>query len=79
MTFDFFELAKQFGPFVAFTVYFVWQGWQREKKQTARIDELSNKLNDVLGKAVLDATTALNANTKVMERLETLLQRHLPD
>jgi hypothetical protein len=79
MTFDFIELAKQFGPFVAFTAYFVWQGWQREKKLTSRIDELSNKMNDVLGKTVSDATLALNSSTKVMERLEELLQKHLPE
>lgn len=72
---DFLELAKQFGPFVAFTVYFVWQGWQREKRQTARIDELANKYNDSLQTQLTQTTAALANNTKVMEENVRLMSR----
>jgi hypothetical protein len=72
---DFLELAKQFGPFVAFTVYFVWQGWQREKRQTARIDELANKYNESLQTTLAQTTAALANNTKAFERVERLISR----
>lgn len=82
MSFDFLELAKQFGPFVAFTVYFVWQGWQREKRQTARIDELANQYNESLKTHLSQTTSALVNNTEVMrenvavmEKMERLITR----
>lgn len=72
---DFLELAKQFGPFVAFTVYFVWQGWQREKRYAARIDELTNKYSESLHTQLAQTTTALSNSTKVIERIERLVTR----
>lgn len=79
MSFDFLELAKQFGPFVAFTVYFVWQGWQREKRQTTRIDELENRQRDMLTNLVVESTTALTNNTRIMERMEKVMERYCDD
>jgi hypothetical protein len=86
MSFDFVELAKQFGPFVAFTVYFVWQGWQREKRQSARIDELANQQKETLTKLVVDSTAALahnttviEQNTKIMSRMDRVISRYCDD
>ena len=86
MSFDFLELAKQFGPFVAFTVYFVWQGWQREKRQSARIDELANQQKETLTKLVVDSTAALanstkviEQNTRVMSRMDRVISRYCSD
>ena len=75
MNFDFLELAKQFGPFVAFTVYFVWQGWQREKRYAARIDELTNKYSESLQTQLSQTTTALTNSTRALERIERLVSR----
>jgi hypothetical protein len=75
MDVDLLELAKHFGPFVAFTVYFVWQGAQREKQYIARIDELANKHNEFLQAQLTQTTIALANSTRALERIERLLAR----
>lgn len=95
MDLDIFELVKQFGPFVGFTVFFVWQGWIREKRLSDRIDELAKEQRETLTKLVADTTSALVRSSiiiendveamknlsKAIDRFEMLLsqQAHLTD
>lgn len=72
---DLLELTKQFGPFVAFTVFFVWQGWKRECKLSARIDVLADQQSGMLTKLVQDTTEAVSRNTHVMESSTRIMER----
>jgi hypothetical protein len=74
MSFDFVELAKNFGPFVAFTVFFVWQGWQREKKMGDRITELEKTLHEFTTNQLRESTEAITRNTLVMESFQELVK-----
>lgn len=70
---DLYKYAEQFGPFVAFTIYFVWQGWQREKAQAKRIRELTDFCSCKLLEKLTEVNTTLQQVNKTLHEIEDLL------
>jgi hypothetical protein len=54
-------------------IFFLWQGWVRECRMSARIDILEDQQRDVLLPLVEKSTVVITANTAMMERLQHVL------
>jgi hypothetical protein len=66
-------IAKQYGPFIAFIAFVLWQNWRREAKSNARQSSMETLVQDTLIPMVEKTTGVIARNTIVMQRLEKLL------
>ena len=85
----FMEVLKQFGPFVALLVFFIWRDKQREERLGARLDAMQDRYAVTMETIVKDNTgamesmaeaargtsQALAANTTAITQLSALIQK----
>jgi hypothetical protein len=73
---DFGELItvlRQYGPLVLVVAFFLWQGWCRENRMSARITKLEDDYKKILLPLVQKCTKVIAKNTVIMRRLEQAL------
>lgn len=70
---DLITVLKQYGPLVVVVVFFLWQGWVRENRMSARINKLEDDHKDVLLPLVEKCTKVIAKNSIIMRRLEQSL------
>ena len=64
---------KEFGPWIAFCTYFIWQGWIRENRLCKRLDACEDwQRNNLLGMNQR-MVEALEKNTQASSSLEKSL------
>lgn len=78
------EMLKTFGPLLAAVIFFIWRDYRREDKLLTRVKELEDEQRKVILPLVKDCsgviaknTQVMETNSKVMERLESALDRAL--
>ena len=73
---DWVSLIQQFGLPVALTLFFVWQGTEREKRLCARLDTVEDYIKDELVTLIQDYNATVQRNTEVMEEFEQWFRDH---
>ena len=75
-------LVKNFGLLFIVIVFFVWRDYRREDKLTTRVELLEEEQREVLLPLVEESTKVIavnmeviRQNTRVMERLERVLNK----
>ena len=75
-------LIKNFGLLFIVIVFFVWRDYRREDKLTTRVELLEEEQREVLLPLVEESTKVIavnmeviRQNTRVMERLERVLNK----
>lgn len=66
-------MARQYGPFIGFIAFVLWQNWRREAKSATRAASLESLVQDTLIPMVKETSGVIAKNTIVMQRLEKLL------
>ena len=66
-------VLKQYGPLVLVVAFFLWQGWCRENRMSARITKLEDDYKQILLPLVEKCTKVIARNTIIMRRLEQAL------
>jgi hypothetical protein len=66
-------LLKQYGPLVLVVAFFLWQGWCRENRMSARITKLEEDHKKILLPLVEKCAKVIAKNTIIMHRLEQAL------
>lgn len=61
------ELVKQFGPWLALVIFFVWQSWLRENRLGTQLDEVHKFIRETLAGVVERNTRAMVVWTGVLK------------
>ena len=69
------DILREFGILVALVLFFTWQGWKRETRLNDRITVLEEDYTSTLKELIASCTEVIAANTAVMQRLESHLNR----
>jgi len=70
-------ILKQYGPLGLVAAFFLWQGWVRELRMSARITKLEDEQRNLLLPLVQKCTRVIAKNTVIMRRLERALARRV--
>jgi len=77
-------LFQNYGPFIAAVVFFIWRDFRREDRLTTQIKELEKEQREIILPLMKSCTEVITRNTevmqqniKVMERLESAIDRNL--
>jgi len=77
-------LLQNFGPLMTAVVFFIWRDYRREDKLQTRVKELEDEIRDIVLPLVNSCSAVIAKNTqmmeqngRVMERLETVIDRTL--
>ena len=63
-------VLRQYGPLTIVVAFFLWQGWHRENRMSARITKLEDDQKGILLPLVEKCTKVIAKNTVIMRRLE---------
>lgn len=69
------QLAKTYGPFIAFIAFSLLTGWRREGRCEGRLKALETTIQNSLVALVNKNTATVAKNTSFLQRLEGLLFR----
>jgi hypothetical protein len=69
------DLILKLGVPSALVIYFIWRGSKREDEMVRRIQNLEEKLRNILVSAVKDSTDAMKGNSQVLTELVELLKK----
>jgi hypothetical protein len=72
-------VLKTYGPLALVVAFFLWQGWCRENRMSARITKLEDDYMKILLPLVERCTKVIARNTVVMRRLEHALDERWPE
>ncbi len=69
------DLAKENGPLLVMFGFFIWRDYNREKIMTKRIEKVEDFQRNELQKIAINATLAIEENTKVTTEICAALRR----
>ena len=61
-------VLKNYGPLILVVAFFLWQGWCRENRMSARITKLEEDHQKILLPLVERCTKVISRNTAVMRQ-----------
>jgi hypothetical protein len=66
-------LVKQYGPYLAVILFFIWKDWKREVRSSNRIEKLEDEFRNGLLTTVMKNSEVVTKNTGVLTRVEKRL------
>ena len=67
-----FQILKEYGPWVALVAFFIWRDYEREKSQNKKNSDLEEFIRTTLVALVRDTMAVIQDNSSSMKRINSL-------
>jgi len=74
MDFPWIDILKNVGPLVAIIIFFVWRDWQRELRDSKRVEKLEEYQKETLKNLVEKSTTALAQSSESLKWIGHIIE-----
>jgi hypothetical protein len=71
---EFTEILKQYGPWIALVLFFVWQSWVREGKLGDQLNEVQKFIRETMSVVIRDNTEAMVGWRELLKQRPCLLE-----
>jgi len=75
MDFPWIDILKNVGPLVAIIIFFVWRDWQRELRDSKRVEKLEEYQKETLKNLVEKTTISLTQSSECLKWIGHVVER----